>query len=157
MTKPTMMPPVAISSDVQAPSARRGIMSRPLLSQPSRKPEAPPSSANGPLRAQRPKLSSASPHVRMPVLARTAMSTMNTIQPIASHAPRPRPLPRRAALTAGEDRAGADLGALTEEPALDRLLDDLLLRRLDLADERGLRWLLGHDGSSGRPRCTGSR
>src|SRR6185295_1731421 len=58
-------------------------------------PDAPPSSAMGPLRAHDPKLSSASPQVRIPVFASTAIVMMKIIQPIASQAPGPSPGPRR--------------------------------------------------------------
>ena len=62
-------------------------MSRPSVSQPKKCPGADPSWANGPLRAQSADTACGSPHVQIPVLARMAMTMMNTIQPIASHAP----------------------------------------------------------------------
>jgi len=52
MLNPTAIAPTETSNDVQAPRARRAIMSRPLLSQPRRWPAALPSLANGPFRAQ---------------------------------------------------------------------------------------------------------
>src|ERR1700674_4989852 len=83
MVNPTAIAPVATSMEVQPPSASRAIMSRPLLSQPSRWPEAVPWLANGPRFAQAVMLLFGSPHVTSPVLARMAISRTKTTQPMA--------------------------------------------------------------------------
>src|SRR5262245_21168334 len=84
---PNSTAPVATSSDAYAPYATREIMSRPLLSHPRRWPDAVPSLANGPSRAHAANDSVGLFTGSAPAWARTATTTMKTIQPIASHAP----------------------------------------------------------------------
>ena len=94
-TSPNSTAPVATKSDDHPPYARRAIMSRPLLSQPSRCPGAVPSLAKGPSRAHAANDSVGLFSGSTPSWARTEKRTMKTIQPIASHAPRPSLRPRR--------------------------------------------------------------
>ena len=90
---PKATAPVDTTSELHDPYARRATMSRPLLSQPSRYPGAVPSFAKGPFRAHDATTAFGLPTGRMPSCAVTATATMNTIQPIASHAASPSPGP----------------------------------------------------------------